>query len=305
MRPTKKTQEAKSAYEEAIKAFREATNQKGTKNWIERQLLDSKKSIGRLERSRDKADDDIAQQKKLLQQKKEELKQGLSDLQSMEDSRQQLDKDIQKANQEYAQKAHELYMAETSQDAKTRHAKMVCALIGEEDPAKLPDELSGHLQMVIASFISLQDAHKQLAAKKKEAQQQADAAKEEPQRPPAKKVKGPEGEAREAPQAPPAEPSHTTPVATTAEQAQAPSPAPPAPTVPDPPTQTEADPAHDAEMCPLPDDISDVTTEATHRSRSPLRQPQPQCTNKHGVKPRQLARPQPKSKGGRGKGKKR
>ena len=194
----------------------------------------------------------------------------------MEQNRKELDKDIQQANQEYAQKAHELYMAESTQDAKTRHARMVCALIGEEDPAKLPAELSGHLQMVITSFISLQDAHAQLAAKK-EAEQQADAAKEEPQRPPTKKVKGSEGEAREAPGPSPTVPSQTTTTAAAAQAAPAPSPAPPAPTVPDPPTQTEANPADDAEMPDkdhlpaVPDDISDFST----RSRSPL----PPATN--------------------------
>ena len=184
-----RTLDAKADWERALRAHRQAQEEDAH---AEQRLLESKQHMERLQRNLSRAQEDVLAQKTLIHNKQDEFVHAAAKLDELQRTKQRLELLVQEADHAHRNRAQQIYAADSTRDARERHTRAICTLLGEDTPRNLP---ASHVQSCAASFGALHDAVSAHRANQAEAHRPTDPAPTATSpNPPIKKGRGNQGE---------------------------------------------------------------------------------------------------------------
>ena len=130
----RRTLDAKEEWQCALQAHRQAQDE-GTR--AEKQLLESKQNVERLQCDLDKAHEECLTQRALICQRQDEFIQEAAKLGELERNRQRLAALVQEADQTHRKRAQQIFASDPARDAREKHTRAICTLLGEDTPPEL------------------------------------------------------------------------------------------------------------------------------------------------------------------------
>ena len=122
-----RTLDAKADWEAALRAHRDALDEDAQ---AEQRLLESKKHIERLQRTLSRAQEDVLTQKSLIHKKQDEFVHAAAKLNELHQNKQRLELLVQEADHAHRRRAQQIYTADSTRDARERHTRAICTLLG-------------------------------------------------------------------------------------------------------------------------------------------------------------------------------
>ena len=131
----RRTLDAKAEWERALRAHRQAQDEDAR---AEKRLLESKQHMERLQRDLDRAQKDVLTQRTLICTKQDEFVREAARLGELERDKQRLATLVQEADHAHRKRAQQIFTADSTRDARERHTRAICTLLGEDTPRNLP-----------------------------------------------------------------------------------------------------------------------------------------------------------------------